>query len=151
MTLLICQHNTEALTPLSTIFGRCGEPYAIRICLSWTLHGVLVDSQHGRPSHTCLVAADSGSSEQVQPQQGAERGTRRSVHQDYAHCQCISLSAGPKKVQHMEKQARDEERVRCLGLLMCSRLSPFHSQPICHPHQGKTGESPIISSSCEAV
>ena len=98
VALLIGQDNAEALVPLSTIFGRRGEPYAIRTCLGWTLHGVLMDAQGGRPGHTCLVAADCGSSEQaVQHKQEAERGTRDPVHQSSAHHLCTSPSAGPKR------------------------------------------------------
>ena len=57
VALIIGQDNSEALAPLSTIFGRRGEPYAIRTCLGWSLHGVLgVATTWWDNSHACLVA-----------------------------------------------------------------------------------------------
>ena len=60
--LLIGQDNAEAHASLSTIFGWRNEPYAVKTCLDWTLHGVLKDTQDDRPAHAYLITTlDSNS------------------------------------------------------------------------------------------
>ena len=59
VTLLIGQDNSEAFFPLSTIHGRRNEPYAIKTCLGWTLHGVLKDNNkdgEGSAAHAYCIS-----------------------------------------------------------------------------------------------
>jgi len=49
VTLLIGQDCPEALTPLTTIAGRAGEPYAIRTRLGWTISGPVSQQKQQPP------------------------------------------------------------------------------------------------------
>ena len=93
--LVIGQDNSDALAPLSSIFGRRSEPYAVRTRLGWSLHGPLVPARRVEEPSACLVVADCGSSElAVRHAKVVKRDTQRTVRRDSAQRQRSSLSTG---------------------------------------------------------
>ena len=93
--LIIGQDNSDALAPLSSIFGRRGEPYAVRTRLGWSLHGPLVPARRVEEPSASLVVADCGSSELAGRQaKVVKRDTQRTVRRDSAQRQRSSLSTG---------------------------------------------------------
>ena len=95
VALVIGLDNSAALAPLSTIFGSSSDPYAVRTCLGWSLHGVLGKAQHDETPNADLVAADSGSSElAVRLSQVVEQGKHRPASRNSAHQRRSSSSAG---------------------------------------------------------
>ena len=95
--LIIGQDNSMVLAPVSTVVRRSSEPYVIRTCLSWSLHGVLSVAQRREISNACLVAAESGSSKvTVLRLHEVERGTKRPARPSSAHHRRSSSSAGLK-------------------------------------------------------
>ena len=110
--LIIGQDNAEALAPLSTIFGRRSEPFAVRTCLGWSLHGALVPARRAKEPSACLVAADCGGSELTDRQaQVVERGTQRSVRQNSDRSQRPSPSAGLKRSSGRRSKRRGRKEL----------------------------------------
>ena len=94
--------------------------------------------QRDRPAHTCLVAADSGRSKQTLwciPRKQSEALGNRVAPKLGPPPSALHCLLDPKGLVDWKKQAQEEERVRCLGLLSCPRISPCHGWPICHPQQ----------------
>ena len=93
--LVIGQDNSDALAPLSSIFGRRSEPYAVRTRLGWSLHGPLVPARRVEEPSACLIVADCGSSElAVRHAKVVKRDTQRTVRRDSAQRRRSSLSTG---------------------------------------------------------
>ena len=107
VALVIGLDNSAALAPLSTIFGRSSDPYAVRTCLGWSLHGVLGKAQRDETPNADLVVADSGSSElAVRLSQVVEQGKQRPASRNSAHQRRSPSSAG------LERSSRRRNRRR---------------------------------------
>ena len=120
VALVIGQDNAAALAPLSTMAGRRGEPYAVRTCLGWSLHGVLGKAQSGETPNACLVVADSGSSElTARHMQEVEQGAKRTVCWYSAHQRCSSSSAGLERSsgRRSRRRRRKESGVPNSGIV----------------------------------
>ena len=111
--------------PLSTVAGRRGEPYAVRTCLGWLLHGVLGKAQSGETTNACLVVADSGSSElTARRTQEVEQGAKRTLRRNSAHQRRSSSSAGLERSSGWrgKRRRRKESGVPSSGIVSDSLL-----------------------------
>ena len=108
--LIIGQDNSEALAPLSSIFGQRGEPYAVRTRLGWSLHGPLV--RRAKEPSACLAVADCGNSElAVRQAKVLEQGTQRPVRLNSDRRQRPSPSAGLKRSSGRRSKRRGRKEL----------------------------------------